>query len=171
MQSPQRAYFDLLVRHETGLWNQVDRSMRGEGVLGLGRLIVLRHVSDSNAGARVQSIAERVGTTRSAASKLVDRLNSDGLVDRAPADDDRRGVLVTLTELGRHTLDVAEDRFEEALGTALAAVSAAELQQAVEVLARVDAALGAAGAPAARTAAPLVSRPGAALLPPRSPRR
>jgi DNA-binding MarR family transcriptional regulator len=149
VQSQQRVYFDRLVRHETALWNLVDRSMRGEGVLGLGRLTVLRHVSDSDAGARVQSIAERVGTTRSAASKLVDRLHFDGLVDRAPADDDRRGVLVTLTALGRRTLDASEARFDEALGAALAALSAAELRQAAELLAKVDAALGAAGAPAA----------------------
>ncbi|MDX3056638.1 MarR family transcriptional regulator [Streptomyces sp. NE06-03E] len=50
---------------------------------------------------RVQEIASRVHLSQSALSRLVARLERDGLVRRVMCDEDRRGVRVELTDTGR----------------------------------------------------------------------
>ncbi|MGV9561399.1 MarR family winged helix-turn-helix transcriptional regulator [Streptomyces sp. NPDC003480] len=49
---------------------------------------------------RVQEISERVHLSQSALSRLVARLEKDGLVERAMCPEDRRGVRVALTAKG-----------------------------------------------------------------------
>lgn len=51
---------------------------------------------------RVQEIASRVHLSQSALSRLVARLEKDGLVRRAMCVEDRRGVRVELTDAGRN---------------------------------------------------------------------
>ncbi len=50
---------------------------------------------------RVQEISERVHLSQSALSRLIARLERDGLVERAVCAEDRRGVRVVLTPKGR----------------------------------------------------------------------
>jgi DNA-binding MarR family transcriptional regulator len=50
---------------------------------------------------RVQNIAGRVHLSQSALSRLIGRLEKDGLVRRSVCVEDRRGVYVALTEKGR----------------------------------------------------------------------
>ncbi|MGW0335538.1 MarR family winged helix-turn-helix transcriptional regulator [Streptomyces sp. NPDC003011] len=50
---------------------------------------------------RVQEISERVHLSQSALSRLIARLEKDGLVERGMCPEDRRGVRVALTEKGR----------------------------------------------------------------------
>ncbi|MEU6217483.1 MarR family transcriptional regulator [Streptomyces sp. NPDC047022] len=50
---------------------------------------------------RVQNIAGRVHLSQSALSRLIGRLEKDGLVLRSVCAEDRRGVWVALTEKGR----------------------------------------------------------------------
>ncbi len=50
---------------------------------------------------RVQNIAGRVHLSQSALSRLIGRLDKDGLVQRSVCQEDRRGVWVALTEKGR----------------------------------------------------------------------
>ncbi|MEN3585905.1 MarR family transcriptional regulator [Streptomyces sp. ZYX-F-203] len=50
---------------------------------------------------RVQEISERVHLSQSALSRLIARLEKDGLVRRAMCAEDRRGVRVALTAKGR----------------------------------------------------------------------
>ncbi|MFI9151500.1 MarR family winged helix-turn-helix transcriptional regulator [Streptomyces sp. NPDC053367] len=50
---------------------------------------------------RVQEISERVHLSQSALSRLIARLEKDGLVERGMCPEDRRGVRVALTGKGR----------------------------------------------------------------------
>ncbi|MFJ7071533.1 MarR family winged helix-turn-helix transcriptional regulator [Streptomyces sp. NPDC098781] len=50
---------------------------------------------------RVQEISERVHLSQSALSRLIARLEKDGLVERCMCEQDRRGVVVALTPKGR----------------------------------------------------------------------
>ncbi|MEU6377047.1 MarR family transcriptional regulator [Streptomyces sp. NPDC046909] len=50
---------------------------------------------------RVQEISERVHLSQSALSRLIARLEKDGLVERGMCPEDRRGVRVALTAKGR----------------------------------------------------------------------
>jgi DNA-binding MarR family transcriptional regulator len=56
--------------------------------------------------------SELTGTlmlTSSGTTKRLDRLESAGLIERTPDPDDRRGVLITLTEAGRQRVDATTE--------------------------------------------------------------
>lgn len=53
------------------------------------------------AGVRFRNLRERVILSQSALSRLVDRLETKGLVDRTPSEDDSRGIEIELTNAGR----------------------------------------------------------------------
>lgn len=94
---------DLLALHARTL-GALDRALDGHG-LGASDFEVLDILAESTvAGAaclRVQEIASRVHLSQSALSRLVARLEKDGLVRRAMCSEDRRGVRVELTDEGR----------------------------------------------------------------------
>lgn len=54
-------------------------------------------------GLRHQQLADRVILTRTALTRMIDRLAARGLLTREPATTDRRGVRICLTEQGRRT--------------------------------------------------------------------
>jgi DNA-binding MarR family transcriptional regulator len=62
---------------------------------------------DGGCSFRVQELADRVHLSQSALSRLVARLEKDGLVDRGICSEDRRGVRVGITGTGR-------ERYEQA---------------------------------------------------------
>ncbi len=53
---------------------------------------------------RMSELAEAVLLSRSGLTRLVDRLQKDGLVQRQPDPDDARGMYTVLTAKGRDTL-------------------------------------------------------------------
>jgi DNA-binding MarR family transcriptional regulator len=70
--------------------------------LSRGRLGVLLWLERSEAaGLRPADLAERLRVSRATVTTLVDGLERDGLVARAPDPGDRRGRRVTLTRAGR----------------------------------------------------------------------
>ncbi|MFC8596390.1 MarR family winged helix-turn-helix transcriptional regulator [Streptomyces atroolivaceus] len=95
---------EMLALHARTL-GELDRALGGHG-LGASDFEVLDVLADAAAegGAaclRVQEIASRVHLSQSALSRLVARLERDGLVRRAMCSEDRRGVRVELTDAGR----------------------------------------------------------------------
>jgi DNA-binding MarR family transcriptional regulator len=56
---------------------------------------------------RVQELADRVHLSQSALSRLVARLEKEGLVERCICSEDRRGVRVALTPAGRERYEKA----------------------------------------------------------------
>lgn len=137
----RQAYFDALVRQETSLWNAVERRMRGGGVLSLARLEVLRVIDASPTGVRVQDLADAVGTTIGAASRILDRIAAEGIIERSADPDDRRSVRVTLTTKGGEALALTRARFDAALDAVLAAADPEDLRQGTAALERIQAAL------------------------------
>jgi DNA-binding MarR family transcriptional regulator len=81
--------------------------------------VVMRDLFDTNAVAP-NRLAERLGMTRGAISKLADRLAAKGLVARTADSSDRRGQLLALTEEGHALLPVlaalADDNDREFFG-------------------------------------------------------
>ncbi|MFF3937065.1 MarR family winged helix-turn-helix transcriptional regulator [Streptomyces phaeofaciens] len=75
---------------------------------------------------RVQDLVGRVHLSQSALSRLIGRLEKDGLVERAVCMEDRRGVWVALTRKGRdlHTevLPLQRAVLERMLGGQIASV-------------------------------------------------
>jgi DNA-binding MarR family transcriptional regulator len=134
-------YFVALVRHETDLWNAVERRMRGDGVVSLARLEVLRVIAAAPEGARVQDVATGVGGSIAAASRLLDRLDADGLLVRAPDPTDRRSVRSRLSPAGEAALAAADARFTETLDAVLVHADAAAISAGVAALERMQHAL------------------------------
>ncbi|MFD9503756.1 MarR family winged helix-turn-helix transcriptional regulator [Streptomyces sp. NPDC060035] len=94
----------LLALHARTL-SELDRALHQHG-LGASDFEVLDVLAESAAedgggACRVQELASRVHLSQSALSRLVARLERDGLVSRGMCSEDRRGVRVELTEQGR----------------------------------------------------------------------
>ncbi|HEY0320256.1 MAG TPA: MarR family transcriptional regulator [Pyrinomonadaceae bacterium] len=76
-----------------------------------------------------------------ATSQLTDRLIRKGLIERRPSEDDRRTVLVALSDAGRCLIDRFRERRNAVFVAALSQLSEAEQAQVVSSLQKVIAAL------------------------------
>lgn len=115
-------FFDALVRYETYLWNHLDHRLTAAGEGGLSTLFALRVIRRHAGDCRVQDLRADLGVTVGAASKLVDRLERDGLAVRSPHPHDRRSSLIALSPAG----DAAHDRGVALTDAALAEHLASE---------------------------------------------
>ena len=79
---------------------ELDRALHHHGLCA-SDFEVLDVLSGESCAYRVQEISERVHLSQSALSRLIARLEKDGLVERAMCEEDRRGVRVALTGKGR----------------------------------------------------------------------
>jgi DNA-binding MarR family transcriptional regulator len=134
-----RAWRSLLRAHSHAT-RVLEAELENAHGLLLAAYDVLVQLSESPAGAlRMSELAQAVLLSRSGLTRLVDRLERDGLVERRSCPSDARGTLATLTEAGRN-------RLREASGTHLRGVArhvlshfdAAELDTLGNLLSRVD---------------------------------
>jgi DNA-binding MarR family transcriptional regulator len=112
-------FFDALIRYEVALWSAIDRELTGRGQIGLSQLYALRMLAAYDGRARVQDLSNDIGITVGAASKLVDRLERDGLARRSPNPANRRSSLIGLTVSGRRALRSATRVLDRALASVL----------------------------------------------------
>jgi DNA-binding MarR family transcriptional regulator len=101
------AWRALLVAHAR-VNRILDDELRRETGLNLGWyevLLLLAGAPDQRL--RMSDLAAGMILSRSAATRLVDRLERDGLVERSVCDEDRRGMEVSLTDEGRDRFLVA----------------------------------------------------------------
>lgn len=98
-----RTWRDLLERyHATSC--ALDRALREAHQLGSSEFEVLERLAESPSAKparRMQELGSSVHLSQSALSRVVARLESEGLVTRAMCDTDRRGIYVELTSAGR----------------------------------------------------------------------
>ncbi|MEZ5216404.1 MAG: MarR family transcriptional regulator [Ilumatobacteraceae bacterium] len=82
--------------------NELDDELRAERGLDLEEYDVLLHLTEAGRdGLRMGEIADRALLARSSCTRVVDRLERGGLVERAHEPQDRRMVRVLLTADGR----------------------------------------------------------------------
>ena len=112
-------FFDVLVRYEVALWSAVDRELDQQDQIRLAELHALRVLGRYDGRARVQDLSGDIGITVGAASKLVDRLERDGLAARRPNPANRRSSLITLTSTGQQALASATDVCSRAVARAV----------------------------------------------------
>jgi len=95
---------DILALHARTLC-ELDRVLHRHGLCASDfevlDVLAERRGQGGSCAFRVQEISERVHLSQSALSRLVARLEKDGLVERGLCAEDRRGVRVTLTAKGR----------------------------------------------------------------------
>lgn len=117
----------ILVRQqeETVLWREFLRAhrtiidlmaqqMQRDHNLALETFDVLIHLADIPDGTlRQRALRDRLLLSESGVSRLLVRMENAGLITRSPADDDRRGIDITLTDLGRSAIvDATESHLE-----------------------------------------------------------
>jgi DNA-binding MarR family transcriptional regulator len=97
----------LLQRYHA-TWCALDRALRDGHQLGVSEFEVLDALSEDvcadseeQAAQRMQDLGTSVQLSQSALSRVVGRLEEDGLVTRTMCGHDRRGIYVHLTEAGK----------------------------------------------------------------------
>jgi DNA-binding MarR family transcriptional regulator len=116
----------LLQRYHV-TWCALDRALRDGHQLGASEFEVLDALAESERddacakpALRMQELGASVQLSQSALSRVVGRLENDGLVARAMCADDRRGIFVELTEAGRTRHDTAAATHRAVLAANLA---------------------------------------------------
>jgi DNA-binding MarR family transcriptional regulator len=125
------ALFTAFVRAEIDLWNSLNTSLHSSVGVTLPQFQALAAVARFDGSARVQDISEEMSITVGATSKVVDRLERDGLATRASNPADRRSSIVKLTPTGLEVLAGARDAVEAHLVGLLGATYSPE--RAVEL--------------------------------------
>ncbi len=93
-----------LLRAHARLVGRLDAELRAEHGFGISSYEVLVRLAQAPNGMRLLDLSKSALITQSGMSRLVDRLETEGLVRRASAPDDARGCLAVITETGRRRL-------------------------------------------------------------------
>jgi DNA-binding MarR family transcriptional regulator len=112
------------------------RSHRASG-LSVPQFRVLIYLA-RNDGACLSEVAEHLGLTLPATSKMVDVLVARGLVSRGRAPGDRRRVALAPTELGRSSTRTAREATQSQLAERLARLAPSELSTVLSALDALD---------------------------------
>jgi DNA-binding MarR family transcriptional regulator len=124
-----RAWHELMNRYHR-VSCVLDRALQSEHGISGSEFAVLEQLAEANdCSLRLHELGEHVHVTQSALSRLVARLESDGLLERAMCADDRRSVFARLTPAGRELYRQARPTHRAVLrdtgGDCLAAVGSA----------------------------------------------
>jgi DNA-binding MarR family transcriptional regulator len=98
----------------------LERRLEEEHGLGVSEYEVLERLAEGpKAERRMQELAGAVHLSQSALSRVVGRLEAEGLVIRGMCAEDRRGIYACLTDAGRARYDAARPTHRKALAEAL----------------------------------------------------
>ena len=104
-------------------------------------LAVLRALSRSGGDDRPGDLAVATGVAPSVVSRVLARLEDDGLVVRHRDQEDARACHISLTEEGRGKLEAIQDDYRTVLGAALAELSDDDVQRIPPLLGRLEQAI------------------------------
>jgi DNA-binding MarR family transcriptional regulator len=111
------AWHELLERHARTT-AALERRLEAEHGLGVSEYEVLERLADSDE-CRMLELAGAVHLSQSALSRVVARLEVDGLVRRGMCPEDRRGIKACLTDAGRQRYEAARPTHREVLAETL----------------------------------------------------
>jgi DNA-binding MarR family transcriptional regulator len=102
---PRITAFGLLAETFLGLSHKLERQLAEHDLKPLEFEVILRLGRSPDASLRMTDLAAQAHITTSGVTRIVDRLEHDGLVRRRACETDRRGSFAQLTEAGRDRLD------------------------------------------------------------------
>jgi DNA-binding MarR family transcriptional regulator len=119
--------------------SQLERELQAEQSMALADYEVLLFLAYADERRlRMSDLAERLLLSRSGATRLIDRLEGAGLVQRVSCESDRRGQWAELTEAGLERLRAASPIHLRGIGEHfLDRIPAAELEALGSTLARI----------------------------------
>jgi DNA-binding MarR family transcriptional regulator len=113
------AWRELLERHARTTAS-LERRLQHEHGLGVSEYEVLERLAGKDKDERrMQELADAVHLSQSALSRVVARLEADGLVKRGMCPDDRRGIIACLTPSGRERYEAARPTHRKVLAETL----------------------------------------------------
>jgi DNA-binding MarR family transcriptional regulator len=99
-----------LLRVHAALSKELDAQLEAAHGLPLTSYEVLMYLSDAEGGRmRMHDLASSVLLSRSGLTRLVDRLERDGYLERCSCAHDARGAFAVLTSAGREKLEAARE--------------------------------------------------------------
>jgi DNA-binding MarR family transcriptional regulator len=114
-----------LVGRRTDIWAELDRS----------EYLLLRTLVE-HGPADIRTVAAALGLDPSTAGRQVGGMQSKGLVERAPAEDDRRRSIITPTAQGRRAMRLTRGRRRTATKQLLGDWTDPDLRQLADLLSR-----------------------------------
>jgi DNA-binding MarR family transcriptional regulator len=113
--------------------------------LSLPKLAALDRLVKAGDSMPLGQLAERLACVKSNVTQLVDRLEADGLVTRAPDPNDRRSRLAVITELGRSLYEQGSSIQQEAEQQLFSQLSRDDGSRLADIFAKLESARGATG--------------------------
>ena len=102
----------------------LDSELRREHGLSAVEFEVLECIAARSDGkARMQELSDGVHLTQSTCSRVVARLEEEGLAKRATCDNDRRGIFASVTDAGRERLAAAAPSYRRVITEKLSAIA------------------------------------------------
>ncbi|WP_086853828.1 MarR family winged helix-turn-helix transcriptional regulator [Amycolatopsis kentuckyensis] len=109
---------ELLARY-SAVFSALECRLQERHGIGANEFEALERVATGESKCRSADLTEAIHLSQSATSRLVARLEKEGLVERALCDVDRRGIFVTITEAGREKYLAAKQTHREVLAETL----------------------------------------------------
>jgi DNA-binding MarR family transcriptional regulator len=97
----------LYLESALALLDILDAELERDAGIPLGWYDAMVHLEESPDGLRMNEVAERMLYSKSGLTRVVDRMEAAGLVRRIRPENDRRSILVFLTDEGRNKLEHA----------------------------------------------------------------
>jgi len=141
--TPQMEAFRDLMRAQAELGRRLDRDLREEAGLSIAEYVVLLTLRYAPEGSLpVGDLSCEVHLTKSGVTRLVDRMERAGTVQRVADESDRRSVRANITEKGRDRLRKAwpihRRGIDEYFGSRLSDAEAATLSELLGRVALTD---------------------------------
>ena len=97
----------LFFESAMALTDVLDSELERDAGISIRWYDVLVHLEESPDGVRMNQLAERILTSKSGFTRVVDRMEEAGLVRRVRPEHDRRAILVVITDKGIETMERA----------------------------------------------------------------
>ena len=96
-----RQVWEAFINAHAAVFKRLDDEIQREAGIGLSWFDVLVHLDGADGRMKLQDLTNSLLLTQSSVSRLVDRMQTAGLVQKQMSDADRRAVFVSLTPAGR----------------------------------------------------------------------
>lgn len=127
-----------LLRVATDLSVALDSCLSKHGLLQGRWWVLILLMREDTKTSTPSALADKAGVTRATMTGLVDGLEQSGLVERINTKDDRRSVLIRLTDAGQAKLDVVMPDYYRRLRQCMRALDDTKREQLHQILALIN---------------------------------
>ncbi|UQX87680.1 MarR family transcriptional regulator [Jatrophihabitans telluris] len=147
------AVWRSFLRTHTHILRRLEQDLQAHHKIAIASYDVLVQLAEApGRRLRMSELADAVLLSRSGLTRLVDRLQREGLVERQPDPDDARGLFTVMTEAGRSALrDAAVVHLTGVSELMIDKLDDDELRQLADLMAKLDPVAAATATPSATT--------------------